>query len=173
MTLKSSSNLYSISLCIRQCFTFICAAFKSHAEWNYAYVSTSATLILPTTVGTFHSLDCFSHVINCKLACIQIFQNFWFTPEYYFFNNKKGCIFLFKIFFCFCFFFPRIFIVIWPTVKCWDIWLADGTKIHSVSTKEFESLFFLGGLFSFTLYFSSFDLSKQNRIFKKVDLLKG
>ena len=42
--------------------TFICAAFKSHMEWSNAHISTPTTTILPTTVGTFHCLNCFDHM---------------------------------------------------------------------------------------------------------------
>ena len=56
-----SSNSRSISSLIRLCCKFICMAFKSHTERSHVpYVS---TLILPITVGTFHSLNCFGDVI--------------------------------------------------------------------------------------------------------------
>ena len=42
----------------------VCVALKSYMEWSNAeHVSTLTTIILPTTVSTFYSLNCFSHVI--------------------------------------------------------------------------------------------------------------
>ena len=63
-TLYPSLNLSSKSSQIRLCCLFICEAFKSHTEWSNAqHVSTPITMILPTTVSTFHGLNCFGHVI--------------------------------------------------------------------------------------------------------------
>ena len=42
----------------------ICAAFKSHMEWSNAqHVSTPTTMILTTIMATYHSLNCFGHVV--------------------------------------------------------------------------------------------------------------
>ena len=46
---------------------FICAAFKSKAEWSYARVSVPTTMILPTIVGMFYSLNCFIHMLYVLL----------------------------------------------------------------------------------------------------------
>ena len=42
---------------------FIYAAFKSHKGWSNVPVSAPTTIILPTTVNTFQSLNCFGRVI--------------------------------------------------------------------------------------------------------------
>ena len=53
-----------ISSPIRLHCTFISMAFKSHIEWSNAqYISTLTTIILPSTAGNYHSLNCFTHMI--------------------------------------------------------------------------------------------------------------
>ena len=54
----------SISSKIKLHCIFIYAAFKPHTGWsNTQHVSTPTTTILPTTMGTSHSLNCFDHII--------------------------------------------------------------------------------------------------------------
>ena len=49
---------------IRLHCVFICMVLKGYMEWNNAqHVNTPSTTILPTTTGTFLSLNCFSHMI--------------------------------------------------------------------------------------------------------------
>ena len=48
---------------IRLCYILICTAFKSHMERRKARVSAQTNTILTTTAITYHSLNCFSHVI--------------------------------------------------------------------------------------------------------------
>ena len=43
-------------------------------EWSNAqHVSTPTTMILPTTVGTLHSLNCFGHIIYAPQT--SMYQN--------------------------------------------------------------------------------------------------
>ena len=63
-------NSWSSSL-IRLYYTFICAVFKSHMEWNNARcINAPTTVIQPSTEGTYHSLNCFSHVIYMTQSSI-------------------------------------------------------------------------------------------------------
>ena len=67
MFLFASAALWpSTSSQIRLLYTFICAAFKSYVKWSKAHVRTPTTFILSTTAGTYHCLNCFSHMI-CSL----------------------------------------------------------------------------------------------------------
>ena len=47
--------------------------------WNHSqHVSASTTMILSTTMGTFHSLNCFSHMTyTLQTSMYKILQNFW------------------------------------------------------------------------------------------------
>ena len=60
----------SISYQIRLYFIFMSVAFKSHKEWSNAHVIAPTTMMLPTTAGTYHGLNCWSHVI-----CTPNYQN--------------------------------------------------------------------------------------------------
>ena len=73
----------SINSQIRPHCTFICAAFFSHMKWSNAqHVSTPTTIILPITAGTYHCLNCLSHMIYChRLACTKILQHFLTHPS--------------------------------------------------------------------------------------------
>ena len=55
------------------CGTFICVAFKSHKKWSNA----PSTTVLLTIVNTFHSLNCFGHMIYMQQTCTKILQNLW------------------------------------------------------------------------------------------------
>ena len=48
------------------CFSHICAAFKSHMEWrNEHYVNWPTIAILTTTMVIYHRLNCFGHIFLC------------------------------------------------------------------------------------------------------------
>ena len=69
----TSSN-WAISSWIRLHCMFICTAFKSHMEWNNAWLVIIPTItILSTTVGTYHNLNCFSHMLSAPQT--SIYQN--------------------------------------------------------------------------------------------------
>ena len=69
-----SLNLKSISSWIRLCCTFICTTFKSQPGWSNAQcISTPPIMILPTTAGTSHSLNCFGYEIY--MLQTSTFQN--------------------------------------------------------------------------------------------------
>ena len=57
------------------CSMFICVTFKSHMKWSAAqFVSAPTSTILPIPVGSFHSLNVFSHVIYTQQT--SMYQKF-------------------------------------------------------------------------------------------------
>ena len=69
------------------CCTFIYAAFKSHREKiNAQHVSTPTTVILPIIAGTFHGLNCVSHMLyTCHKQTFNLPLKFFKTLYFIFF----------------------------------------------------------------------------------------
>ena len=71
---------------------FICVVFDLHTEWSNAnYISASITIILPTKVGTFHGMNCFSHMIYMLQTCM--------LPKYHktFYSHLYLAILIFEL----------------------------------------------------------------------------